>query len=433
MSGMVNVHRVIGTLLLIVVSVTVGVGQARPSDSTPANQGPARSEQPPEGSSPRPSDATPANEGPAPSFEALRRQAFDAFYNLDYETAGKLFEQITALAPDHPAGYLYMATQVWIGQLNRTRRLQTGLYSSASFYSKTPEPVDPQVDQQFRDYIRQSIQKAEARLQQNARDTEARYFLGAAYGALAGYEASVARQFFSALKNGSRSVEEHRKVVQQDPTFADAYLTIGLYDYIVGSLPMWAKVMAALGGMRGSKERGIEQLRRAATEGRFVNDDARVLLIAIYAREGRYQHALDLLNQLAERYPRNYYLPMEAAIMQIRIGRKQDGFNAFEALLQNKQFDDVKDLLHFQYAQTLAANGYHVAALHHYRHVTAMPWANRQLVSLAHLRIGQLHDLKGERDAAIAAYKTVLSHDNVFDSHEQAQRYMRKPYMSGGE
>jgi hypothetical protein len=60
-------------------------------------------------------------------FDALRRQAFDAFYNLDYDTSGKLFAQITELAPDHPAGHLYMATQVWIGQLNRGRRLQTGL------------------------------------------------------------------------------------------------------------------------------------------------------------------------------------------------------------------------------------------------------------------------------------------------------------------
>lgn len=409
MSGTVRFHRVIGALLLIVACISVSVAQ-RVSSSLPA-----------------------AAESPTPSFETLRRQAFDALYNLDYETSGKLFQQITEVAPDHPAGYLYMATQVWISQLNRTRRLQTSLYSSASFYSKTPELVDPQVDHQFRDYIRQSIEKAEARLQQNARDVEARYFLGAAYGALAGYEASVARQFFSALKNGSRSVDEHRKVVQQDPTFADAYLTIGLYDYIVGSLPVWAKIMAALGGMRGSKERGIEHLQRAATQGRFVNDDARVLLIAIYAREGRSQQALELINQLARQYPRNYYLQMEAAIMQIRMGRKQDGFNAYEALLQNRQFDDVKDLLHFQYAQTLAANGYHVAALHHYRRVTSMPQANRQLVSLAYLRIGQLHDLKGERDAAIAAYKTVLSHDNVFDSHEQAQRYMRKPYVSGGE
>ncbi|MBI3952128.1 MAG: hypothetical protein HY314_16900, partial [Acidobacteria bacterium] len=236
------------------------------------------------------------------------------------------------------------------------------------------------------------------------------------------------REFFAALKGGARAVGEHRKVVEQDPTVADAYLTIGIYDYIVGSLPLWVKMIAALGGVRGSKERGIQELRRAAERGKYANDDARVLLIAIYAREDQDQKALDLVNQLANRYPRNYYFPIEAANILVKMRHKREGFDAFEAMRQKKEFQDVYDMIHFQYAQTLAENGYHVAALHHYRKVTTMPEASPQLVTLAHLRIGQLLDLKGEREAAIASYKTVLSQDNVFDSHEQAQRYLNKPF-----
>jgi tetratricopeptide (TPR) repeat protein len=196
----------------------------------------------------------------------------------------------------------------------------------------------------------------------------------------------------------------------------------------VGSLPLWVKVIAALGGIRGSKERGIERLRRAAEQGKYANDDARVLLIAIYAREDQYQKALDLVSDLANRYPRNYYFPIEAANLLVAMGRKQEGFNAFEAMLQNEQFQEVRDFIHFQYAQTLSANGYNVAALHYYRKVTTMPEASLQLVTLAHLRIGQLLDLRGEREAAIASYKTVLSQDNVFDSHERAQQYLNKPF-----
>lgn len=366
-------------------------------------------------------------------FASLRRQAFDAFYNLDYETSQKLFRQIMELLPEHPAGYLYMATQVWVGELNRTRRLQTGIYSSSSFYSRTEEKVDPDVDRRFRDHIQKAIEKAQARLEKNDRDVEARYFLGAAYAVLAGYEGTVTREFFAGLKDGSRAVGEHRKVVEQDPDFADAYLTIGIYDYIVGSLPLWVKIIAALGGIRGSKERGIEELHRVAEQGKYAGDDARVLLIAIYVREGQNQKALDLITYLANRYPRNYYFPIEAANMLVKMGRKQEGFAAFEAMLQNKQFQDVYDLIHFQYAQTLSANGYNVAALHHYRQVTTTPEASPQLVSLAHLRIGQLLDLKGEREAAISAYKTVLDRENVFDSHQQAQRYLRKPFTGGEE
>jgi tetratricopeptide (TPR) repeat protein len=367
-------------------------------------------------------------ENKAALFDQLRRQAFDAFYNLDYSTSSQLFQQIMELVPEHPAGYLYMATQVWVGQLNRTRRLQTGIYSSSSFYSKSPEKVDPEVDRQFQEYVQKAIEKAQARLHQNERDVDARYFLGAAYAILAAYQGTAAREFYAALKNGSRAVSEHRKVVEQDPQFADAYLTIGIYDYIVGSLPLWVKVIAALGGIRGSQERGIEELRRVVEQGKYASDDARVLLIAIYAREGDNQKALALINELVNRYPRNYYFPIEAANLLLNMGRRQDGFNAFEAMLQQEPFRDVYDLVHFQYAQSLSANGYNVAALHHYRHVINLPHASPQLVSLAHLQVGRLLDLRGEREAAIAEYKTVLNQDNVFDSHEQAEQYLKKPF-----
>ncbi|RMG55274.1 MAG: hypothetical protein D6723_03085 [Acidobacteria bacterium] len=373
-------------------------------------------------SAPRPTDAQ------QELFDALRRRAFDAFYNLDYETAQKLFQQIVEELPDHPAGYLYLATQVWVGELNRTRRLQTSIYSNPSFYSRTGETVDPQVDQQFREYIQKAIEKAKARLAQNEGDVEARYFLGAAYAVLASYEATVARQFMAALKHARRAVSEHRKVIKQQPNFVDAYLTIGAYDYIVGSLPLWVKLLAALGGIRGNKERGIKELQQAAERGKYVSDDARVVLIAIYAREKQYEKALELVRYLRDRYPRNYYFPIEEAHLLVEVGRKREGFAAFEAMLQNERFQEVGDLIRFQYAQLLAEQGYRIAALHYYRQVTEMPTASPQLVTLAHLRIGQLLDLLGRRQEAISEYQLVLDRENVFDSHRQAERYLRRPY-----
>jgi tetratricopeptide (TPR) repeat protein len=363
-------------------------------------------------------------------FEALRKQAFDAFYNLDYDTSKQLFQQIVELLPEHSAGYLYNALQIWVNELNRTRRLQTGIYSQSSFYSKTEEKVDPQIDQQFRDHLQTAINKATAWLNQNDKDIEARYFLGAAHAVLAGYEATIARRFMAALKGGSRAFDEHEKVVKQNPEFADAYLTVGMYHYVVGSLPLVVKILAALGGIRGSKEQGIKELLKAATEGKHTSDDARTLLIAIYVREGRHEKALELARELAGRYPRNYYFRIEAANILVRMGRKQEGFQAFEELLQGEQYRPVSDLIHSQYAETLASLGYTEAALYRFQKVTTLPQANPQLVTLAHLRAGQILDTKGDREAAIKQYQAVLSRENVFDSHEQAEQYLRKPYGS---
>src|SRR5215475_10867848 len=184
----------------------------------------------------------------------LRREGNEALYNMDYATARAKFEEIKKRIPHHPAGDLYVATVIWIEHLNKSRRLQTSLYKNeSSFYAG------------------------------------AEYFLGAYYGVMAGYEASTARKFFSAIRNGSRGVDAHEKTVKLDPNYYDAYLSLGMYDYIVGSLPFVYKALAALGGARGNKQRGIARLKGVIEKETTTADDARVMLLAIYQNEKRYE------------------------------------------------------------------------------------------------------------------------------------------------
>ena len=139
----------------------------------------------------------------------------------------------------------------------------------------------------------------------NRRDTEALYYLGATEGLKAAFEGAVERSFMSALRNGSDSVDRHREVIKLEPAFHDAEITIGMYDYIVGSLPLPVKLLATIGGIRGSKKRGLATLERVAREGNWARDDAKVLLIALFKREKRYTEALALARELAAKYPRN--------------------------------------------------------------------------------------------------------------------------------
>jgi len=45
------------------------------------------------------------------------------------------------------------------------------------------------------------------------------------------------RKYMAALRTGSDAVDHHRKVLELSPQFIDAKLTIGLQDYVIGSLP----------------------------------------------------------------------------------------------------------------------------------------------------------------------------------------------------
>src|SRR5215213_9852030 len=85
-------------------------------------------------------------------MDELRAAGFEALYNLDYEGARRQFKEIVRLFPEHPAGPQFLAATLWTQTLNESRRLQSSLYSSESFYNnKTEDAVDPRTVEQFRE------------------------------------------------------------------------------------------------------------------------------------------------------------------------------------------------------------------------------------------------------------------------------------------
>src|SRR4029079_6905026 len=89
-------------------------------------------------------------------LDALRQSGVEALYNLDYEKAQKDFKEIVQFYPNHPAGPQLLAARVWIKTLYESRRLQSTLYSSESFYSSGDDKVDPRVITEFRNLTREA-------------------------------------------------------------------------------------------------------------------------------------------------------------------------------------------------------------------------------------------------------------------------------------
>lgn len=375
-------------------------------------------------------------------LDDLRREGFEALYNLDYEVANRRFKEIARLFPDHPAGPQFLAAALWAQTLNASRRLQASLYSSDSFYVKSEDQVDPRTVEQFREWTRAARQLAEARLKRDARDVEALYFLGATEGLKAAFAAAVERRFMAALGDGSRCVDRHRQVLKLDPGYTDAELTIGLYDYTVGGLPLPIKLLASIGGVRGSKKRGLETLVRVAREGRWARDDARALLIVLYKREKRFDDALAMSRELSAKYPRNYILKMESAdalISQAEVARREnktdvasaaerEAFGIFDALLRDRTEARNFHLIHFRYGEALFLAGQSERAAREFLAAASLPGAEQGLVTMARLRAAQSLDLASRRSEALAQYRIVLSRPDVYNSHEEARRGLREPY-----
>ena len=244
-------------------------------------------------------------------LDTLRAEGYEALYNLDYEGARSHFQKMIDIAPDNPAGAECYASSLWVQQLNESWKRKATLYSDDANDAKTR--ADRKQSEEFRRWTRQAKQLSEARLRKDPKDVDALYFLGAAQGLEAAFAAGVERKFMPAFRSGTDAVERHRAVLKLAPDFHDAELTIGLMNYVIGSLPLPTRMLAATMGVRGSKKRGLEALERVAKEGKWARDIARMLLIDLYKREKRFADAAEMARQLAEKYPRNNIFKFQMA------------------------------------------------------------------------------------------------------------------------
>jgi predicted Zn-dependent protease len=234
-------------------------------------------------------------------------------------------------------------------------------------------------------------------------------------------------------------------VLKLDPSYRDAELTIGLHNYILGSLPLALKLVASVGGMRGSKKRGLEAVERVAREGRWARDVARLLLIDLYKREKRWAEAAAVARELGARYPRNYLLQLQAAdalVAQAAALRRaknappaagadeeREAFRIFDSLLRERaKRNAVNDLIHFRYGEALLAAGQPERAAREFLAPAERATAPPDFATVARQRAAQSLDLAGKRADALAAYRAVLSRPNFQRSHEEARRGLRESY-----
>ncbi|HSE97748.1 MAG TPA: tetratricopeptide repeat protein, partial [Blastocatellia bacterium] len=183
-------------------------------------------------------------------------------------------------------------------------------------------------------------------------------------------------------------------------------------------------------GVSGSKKDGINHLQVVAEGGKYAQDDAQVLLVIIYSRENQPERALELISRLSSRYPRNYLLGVERAVMLYRLGRHDEGARVFNELLNNSDITaDATDVVSYQYGEALMETGKYGDAGLRYKAVMDWPKSEPDLVTLAHLRRGQALDALGRHDEARKEYQTVLKRDDAYNCHNLARKYNKKPYI----
>ncbi len=379
----------------------------------------------------------------AASAERLRSAEYKAaslkgnthLYSLEHDKSVAFFTELEKEYPHHPGPPLARSIAIWFRELVARDDLDLDRFISPGYFNRPADEDMTEADKEaFFDGIQRSQEKATRYLEQHPGDIDARYYLGACQSALGVFAFTIERSFRKALKHGKKSYRIQREIVDENPDFNDAYMTVGSYEYVVGNLPWYIKWIATLAGYHGSEARGFEYLTRAATKGHFIKDDARLLLMVMYVREDENAYALEMAGQLHGKYPENYLLHINKAQILERMGRRVDAAKTYAAVAR-RAIDKIPnyqnlplDKIRYPLAQRLLALGSQDEALNQFQGAAEDPGTPDRERALSHLRAGEILDTMGRREEAAAHYRRVQELPDYDGTHGTAAGYLRHPY-----
>jgi hypothetical protein len=210
-----------------------------------------------------------------PRFMERAQAGFSDIFNLHYEKAERDFISLERDYPQHPAPPLYLASILWLQELVRRQDLSLNRFIYPGYFSrKTNESMPSQERAAFSSDLQKSESLAGAILKRTSRDRDARYFLATAYSLRASFAITVDHNVRDSFSNARKAFSYSRELIEEDKNYYDAYLTVGLYEYIVGSIPWYFRWMAFVAGLHGSKEEGMKHLKLASAKGQYVKNEA---------------------------------------------------------------------------------------------------------------------------------------------------------------
>jgi hypothetical protein len=205
--------------------------------------------------------------------------AINHYRNLEYEAAK---QQLRGWIDTHPTDLRasnYLATATLYNEMFERGVLESSVYGEGGdIFKASKVAVTPSFQQELFSILDKSQQLAEERLKNNPNDKDALYWAGVSHGTRATYHFALRKEYMPALHEASAAYKYHSDLLRADPNYVDAYLVVGMNNYVVGSLPWYVKVLASLTGRHGNREEGIRQVQRVTEKGSFAREDGQVML-----------------------------------------------------------------------------------------------------------------------------------------------------------
>ena len=251
----------------------------------------------------------------APAAET--EEGFRLLYELRFEQARSRFVSWQAAHPGDALGYAWLAATYLFEEF-----YEQGVLTSEFFLDDTRllGGIRGRLNEQRGSAFRVAAMKAEElarrRLRIEAANPEALLALTITTGMQADYTGLIEGRQLESLRLTRQAERYAENLLSVRPDAADAYVTLGAANYIIGSLPAHKRFFLWFGGIHGDRLRGAMQLQMAAMDGQYLRPFAKVLLALVARREDQPELARKLLEELSAEFPANPLFHRELALLK---------------------------------------------------------------------------------------------------------------------
>jgi len=231
---------------------------------------------------------------------------YSQMYNLEFGEAHRTFQAYAKAHPEDPFGPTSDSAAYLFDEFDRLDVLQTELFvDNDKFQGRRKPPPDPTLRKYFKGAVAQSQKLADDILRNSPRDRNALFSTVLTLGLQSDYLALVENRDLASLSYTKRAGQMAERLLAVDPTCYDAYLAVGVENYVLGLKPTPVRWLLRLYGAETDKETGIQKLELTATQGHYLLPFARLLLAVAALRDKDRTQAKALLLNLSQAFPHN--------------------------------------------------------------------------------------------------------------------------------
>jgi hypothetical protein len=239
-------------------------------------------------------------------------RAFARLYNFDFAGAHAILDEHKRVDPGDPLSYSVSAAADLFAEMYRLKILETDFFiDDSKLVEKKKLKPDPAVRAAIFKAVGEARQRAEAKLAVQPYDRDALLALCMSSGVVTDYTALVERKQWAALQLAKQTNAYALRLLALNPPAYDAYHTLGMMEYVMGSVTFIVRWFVHFDQVEGNKQKGVQNLYLVVQYGRYYRPFAKILLSVIYLREKKPQEAEKLLSELARDFPENPLFRLE--------------------------------------------------------------------------------------------------------------------------